>query len=528
MSISAPVKAIREVIHPWWMRLLSLAFVSGILEFLAHPGWECWWLGPVAMVPLALVVAERRGPWIAAGCGFATGTTAWAGALCWLPEALAGSTSLGERGAWVISAGATIIQAFPYCIGLVGASILHEQARVPVPLSFPIGMLAGEIFVPTLLPYSHAISWLELDLGRSLISNFGRDVSSFSALLTSAYLAEAGRAFARRERAKALGFVSQAGATLLVTLAIAKLSLSVPSERTSLRFALVQASVELGEKRDAPRSVLRKHLLESRKQERAVADIDLFVWGETMLSQARTPLRQRSLLDVSLKTPVLAGAVLGDSSCDNILTSCGWKNGAVLSHHCGKRCSYEKARLVPFSESNPSWMREAFGVSPSEFEPGDGASTVAFRDHALGLAICYEGIFPERARAAAREGAEIWINLVSDRWVASKMGRRAHEALARLSAVERGLPLLRLVDDGPTRVWDARGTLLESMDAGVEGTLIVRPPLVKAASFFHENELAIRGAFGASLIVGVVLAALWRRRTVMAGLTDKKLGPPKR
>jgi predicted amidohydrolase len=45
------------------------------------------------------------------------------------------------------------------------------------------------------------------------------------------------------------------------------------------------------------------------------------------------------------------------------------------------------------------------GAEKDHFEPGDHGASVVVDGHELGLSICYDGCFPEHARAAAADGA---------------------------------------------------------------------------------------------------------------------------
>lgn len=74
---------------------------------------------------------------------------------------------------------------------------------------------------------------------------------------------------------------------------------------------------------------------------------------------------------------------------------------------------------------------------------------------AVGL-ICYEGIFPLQVLRAAA-GARYLINITNDNWFTGTIALYQHAALARLRAVETGLPLVRVANTGLTVVFDGYG-----------------------------------------------------------------------
>jgi apolipoprotein N-acyltransferase len=100
---------------------------------------------------------------------------------------------------------------------------------------------------------------------------------------------------------------------------------------------------------------------------------------------------------------------------------------------------------------------------------------------ALAPLICYEAIFPS-AVVAGPERPSLLVNLTNDGWFGNTTGPRQHMQQARVRAVEEGLPLLRVANNGISAMVDGHGrVLLElgldqrgSADTGLPAPL--RPP----------------------------------------------------
>ena len=72
----------------------------------------------------------------------------------------------------------------------------------------------------------------------------------------------------------------------------------------------------------------------------------------------------------------------------------------------------------------------------------------------------------------AAPGRADWIlQITNDAWFGNLTGPFQHAALARLRAIEQGLPLVRVGNTGVTAVYDARGRVTASLPFQTEGAL---------------------------------------------------------
>lgn len=117
------------------------------------------------------------------------------------------------------------------------------------------------------------------------------------------------------------------------------------------------------------------------------------------------------------------------------------------------------------------------GDEADHFVPGDSRSLVCVDDWPLGLAVCYDGCFPEHARSYADEGALVYVASVA--YVRGSAHRR--DLYYRARAVENGMYVVvsGLVGhcgdggfDGGTVVLDPEGRPLDGVDDGATGLVV--------------------------------------------------------
>ncbi|MCK0206950.1 apolipoprotein N-acyltransferase [Starkeya koreensis] len=141
----------------------------------------------------------------------------------------------------------------------------------------------------------------------------------------------------------------------------------------------------------------------------------------------------------------------------------------------------DKVHLVPFGEYLPfQETLETLGLEALTRQRGGFASA---RERSLlaipGLPpavplICYEAIFPDEIMPAATGGAArpgFLLNVSNDAWFGLTPGPYQHFEQARLRAVEQGLPLIRVTNNGISAIVDPLGRIIGMLPLGARGVL---------------------------------------------------------
>jgi len=137
---------------------------------------------------------------------------------------------------------------------------------------------------------------------------------------------------------------------------------------------------------------------------------------------------------------------------------------------------YYKQHLLPFGEYVPfeSSLRgliQLFDLPMSSFSAGSsGQPLLKTGDWNIAMALCYEIIFQDVV-ADQLTGADILITLSNDAWFGDSIGVYQHLAIARMRALENGIPVIRATNDGISALIDHRGKVLDRMEKLERGVM---------------------------------------------------------
>lgn len=186
---------------------------------------------------------------------------------------------------------------------------------------------------------------------------------------------------------------------------------------------------------------------------------------------------------------------------------------------------YDKRQLVPFGEYVPfeSLLRGLFAffnLPMSGFSAGERAQLIRSPVLQAAGAICYEIAYPQLVRDNVRALGDqpgVLLTVSNDAWFGQSWGPHQHLQIARMRALESGLPLLRTTVTGITAAVSADGRLRATLPAYTQG--ILRTNVIAARA----DSLWIRMGMWPLLAVVLVLTGF----AIGIERLKKRSNPPK-
>lgn len=175
--------------------------------------------------------------------------------------------------------------------------------------------------------------------------------------------------------------------------------------------------------------------------------------------------------------------------------------------------TYDKHHLVPFGEFVPAErLLRTLGLDKilpisSAFTRGSGPATLALGATKVAPIICYETIFA--GEVYPREERPDWLLVVTnDAWFGDSAAPGQHLDMARLRAIETGLPIARSANAGISAIIDPYGRLLDSMGLYERGAIVTGlPKKIKTPLYSRIGELGFL-----ILLVFVIGGAFWEKK----------------
>lgn len=243
------------------------------------------------------------------------------------------------------------------------------------------------------------------------------------------------------------------------------------------------------------------------------------IWPETAMPfyfQDKTPYQKAvQILAQDTKTPIITGSpaykVTDIKTRQFVLFNRAWlvdDTGRALQ-------SYDKEHLVPFGEYMPfeKWVPfEKLVQAAGNFVSGKDNKPIMLDGVALGMQICYEGIFPDLAQKQVERGASALLNISNDAWFGKTSAPNQHLNLTILRAVEQGRWLVRSTNTGISAFINPLGDITavgtqfqaESLSAKINPRTETTP--------FHRNFSYISWAFYSFTLAGYGMFVFGARR----------------
>lgn len=146
----------------------------------------------------------------------------------------------------------------------------------------------------------------------------------------------------------------------------------------------------------------------------------------------------------------------------------GFYNSVYLLDPSGHRGRYDKRHLVPFGEYVPLSgvfaFLDAVARNAGGFVPGNTVTLLPWGEERLGVAVCFEIIFPADVAELVRAGATVLVTVTNDAWYGDTWAPWQHLRAARFRAAESRRPVLRAAITGVSALIASDGSLRASVD----------------------------------------------------------------
>jgi apolipoprotein N-acyltransferase len=197
----------------------------------------------------------------------------------------------------------------------------------------------------------------------------------------------------------------------------------------------------------------------------------LIVWPES----AAWPLAWAD--DQRLRDDVAALNAAGCSVLLNSVRSEGGRdfNSAVLAAPAQPPRFADKRHLVPFGEYVPLKtllpFADKLARNVGDFSPSSELVLLPWGAERLGVAICFEVIFPREVAATTRAGATLLATITNDAWYGPTSAPWQHFRAARFRAAENRRFLLRAAITGVSAVVGPDGSVWEQIGVFEDGVI---------------------------------------------------------
>ena len=296
----------------------------------------------------------------------------------------------------------------------------------------------------------------------------------------------------------------------------ARLALADVEPTPGVRLRLVQANVPQDRKWDPEERErwFRRHLeLSVPPEGERVTHV---VWPESAVpyTLGRDPEARRLIGTVVPEGGyVLTGANRYDFDAEPLKV---WNSLQVVNEGGRIVAHYDKVDLVPFGEFLPfrgvlgRLGLEGLAAGAVDFQRGPGRLTLDLPGlPPFSALICYEAIFAGGAVDHRARRPDWLLNVTNDGWFGTSSGPFQHLAMARLRAVEEGLPLVRAANTGVSAVVDPYGRLVARLGLNETGALDADLPRPLAPTPYAR--LGALGPLALAALAALLAAAAERR-----------------
>ena len=439
-----------------------LAILSGILLVLSHPSFNLFPLAWIGLVPLLLAVMSVPNAKSAFRIGYISGLTFFGGLIYWIvllyPFANIFVTVLGY--AALVAYAALYFAVFSLTVHQLprksGMSFIFPAAL------FWTGLEWIRSWLLTGFPWgSMGYSQWNNHAAIQISSITGVYGVSFVIVLFNAAIAYL--VISSSNCRRAIKGVAFPVAIAALTFAYGAFCLSDSGVvAPHVKLGLVPGHIPQAEKwksKHAPK-IFKRYLRLTEKAN--AANPDMVVWPETSIHPQITSGRAKSYqnwLSDTLRDGqiyLLAGTAVRE------IDKKVYNSVLLLSPSNEKLGSYSKMHLVPFGEYVPFSSALPNFIQFETFAPGKSINLLPLadiEDAEMGIAICFESVFPNLFRKFVAKGADVMGILTNDSWFVGTTAPAQHLSAAPFRAVENRISVFRCANGGISCIIDPFGRI---------------------------------------------------------------------
>ncbi len=245
----------------------------------------------------------------------------------------------------------------------------------------------------------------------------------------------------------------------------------------NVNLRLVQPSIEQKQRKTHEQRIMALAKIVGLSKQPSEKPITHIIWPETA-----SPffLNEDADARAVLKHVVPKGGAILTGSASRMLENGSHKyfNSLVVMNDKGAIIGgYDKSHLVPFGEFVP--FRNILQTVPvavdvigtADFTPGNGAKTLRAPNlPSFSTMICYEAIFSGSIVDQTNRPAFL-LQVTNDAWFGNTSGPYQHLAMARVRAIEEGMPLIRVANSGVSAIVDPLGRIITSLELNKSGVI---------------------------------------------------------
>ncbi len=442
----------------------ALAAAGGLLWGASFGREPRLWLPLAALVLFSFALGGRR-PFLV---GWLFGSAGWLAALPWIVPTL---TTYGLLPGWLAGLALLLLAAylglFAGFFALLAAPAWRSGGWVAW-LAPPAIWVALDVVREHLLtgfPWNlPAHAWVEVPGALPLAAWVGAHGVSWLLVATGLGL---GRAAATR-RAGAAAWVLLAPFVLLPVAGRWATGTGEPVAPVPVRIVQPNIPNLVGWDPDA----VERHTERLFALSRAACDRPaLLVWPESAAWPFEYP-RDRRLAEAVRELAARGCPVLVNSP---VTEGEATFNSVLLADREGVVARYDKRHLVPFGEYVPlrDWLPFVGKIArqAGDFRAASEPGLLPWRGQRLGVAICFEVIFPGEVAELVRGGATLLVTVTNDAWYGDTAAPWQHLRAAQFRAAESRRPLVRAAITGVSAAIAPDGSLAATLGVGEEGTL---------------------------------------------------------